>query len=63
MKLNNIFQSTAVSRAARGELSQQEATSRATTMYGFRNHALHLSGEELRDAWKNASSSIRKSRG
>lgn len=60
MKHNTDFQTTAVSRAARGTLNVNETGTRATTVYGFKDRALNLSGEELRAAWKVASSAVRK---
>lgn len=60
MKQNTDFQTTAVSRAARGALNVHETGTRATTVYGFKDRALSLSGEELRAAWKVASSAVRK---
>ncbi len=63
MKSKNDFQTSAINRAARGMLSDMDNHGRASSMYGFKNRALHLSGEEIRNAWKNASSSIKKSRG
>lgn len=63
MKSKNDFQTSAINRAARGMLNNMDKHGRASSMYGFKDRALHLSGEELRNAWKSASTSIKKSRG
>lgn len=67
MKSKNDFQTSAINKAARGVLINQDAREselgRARMMYGFKDQALHLSGEELKIAWVNAASSIKKSRG
>ncbi|HCG5914073.1 hypothetical protein CGG93_23630 [Vibrio parahaemolyticus] len=65
MKSKNDFQTSAINRAARGMLSNKDVHehARASSMYGFKDRALHLSGEEIKNAWKSASSSIKKSRG
>lgn len=67
MKSKNDFQTSAINRAARGMLSNKDVHvhehGRASSIYGFKDRALHLSGEEIKNAWKSASSSIKKSRG
>lgn len=64
MKKVNNYQTTAVKRAARGMLNNDDySTIRTSTVYGFNNHALQLSSAELKNAWKKASSSIKNSRG
>jgi hypothetical protein len=57
------YQTTALKRAARGLLKDQtNGSDRAKSVYGFKNSALQLTGEQLRDAWKVASLSV-KSKG
>ncbi|EJL6307599.1 hypothetical protein [Vibrio cholerae] len=65
MKPKDDFQTSAIFRAARGMLSNKDMDeqNRVSSMYGFQDRALHLSGEDIKNAWKSASSSIRKSRG
>ncbi|WP_041411646.1 MULTISPECIES: hypothetical protein [Shewanella] len=65
MRSKNDFQTSAINRAARGMLNNKDLQeqSRASSIYGFKDRALHLSGEELKSAWENASVSTRKSRG
>ncbi|KER04813.1 hypothetical protein LGZ99_04740 [Photorhabdus temperata] len=63
-KVNSNFTTTAVKRAARGILRRQvEPSNRASTIYGFSNHALKKSGEELKAAWRSASQSVRHPKG
>ncbi|WP_339413837.1 hypothetical protein [Photorhabdus cinerea] len=40
-----------------------ELSNRASTVYGFSNHALKKSGEELKAAWRSASQSVRHPKG
>lgn len=60
---NNKFQTTALNRAARGMLKTEKGATAINSSYGFRNMALHLSGEELKIAWKKASSTLKKTQG
>lgn len=62
MKSKSDFQTSAINRAARGMLNNRDIDehTRASSMYGFKDRALHLSSEEIKSAWKNASSSIRQ---
>lgn len=55
------FQSTAIRKAARGELINNcNDADRARTVYGLSNFALQKSADELRKAWYEASKSLRK---
>ena len=56
MKKYLKFQTTAVLRAAQGVLGSHRPSAPApASSYGFNNHALQLSGDELKVAWKDAS--------
>ena len=51
---------SAVRSAASGTLKKHNAKSgRATSVYGFSNHALKKTGDELKDAWRGASASMK----
>ncbi|MEL0655796.1 hypothetical protein V6257_12185 [Pseudoalteromonas issachenkonii] len=65
MKQKNDFQTSAINRAASGMLNNKDIheQNRASSIYGFQDRALHLSSEEIKNAWKSASSSIKKVRG
>lgn len=58
MKTANF--TSAIKKAARGNLSHQEPSNRSVKVYGFKDRALKMSSEEIRVAWKSASSSRRK---
>ena len=63
-KSSQDFHTTAVKRAARGGLHRENTPSnRANTVYGFSNHALKKSSDELKAAWSSASSSLRMNKG
>lgn len=55
------FQSTAIKKAARGELDYKyDEADRARTEYGLSNFALQKSADELKEAWISASKSLHK---
>ena len=63
-KIQANYQTSAIKRASRGELSRSQSSSdRAATVYGFSNYALKKTGAELKEAWSLASSSVRESKG
>ena len=63
-KIQASYQTSAIKRASRGELSRSQSSSdRAATVYGFSNYALKKTGAELKEAWSMASSSVRESKG
>ncbi|WP_028303487.1 hypothetical protein [Oceanospirillum maris] len=54
MKKYLKFQTTAVLRAAQGVLDSHPSSAPKSS-YSFSNHALQLSGDDLKVAWKDAS--------
>jgi len=59
MKIANKHLTSAVRKAARGMLDRHEPSNRAISVYGFKNRALNMSGDELKAAWRYASSSMK----
>lgn len=58
MKRSTNYQTSAVKRAAKGMLVASSESVRSTSIYGFKNKALKMSGDEMKAAWKTVSSSM-----
>lgn len=63
-KMYSMFGTTALTRAAKGQLHRDAAPSnRATSVYGFSNYALKKTEKELKAAWISAASSLKETKG